>query len=332
MYLSMAQSTNIKEWDPIAPVERILREVLDNREGFRFNRTGVIDDYLRLYERFRMSTLNDVLLFPEGVLSSREWYEDLFSPEGSLKQMNLDHIGKDFLCMIYLTEVIRESFSINKVKSLYRVLMDRREGNPNNNLNNSLLWTESLVNFLTLHDWDLSIPVRVEGERSILFTDVKYKIKEEDSHPVVWMVETSRFSKLVRRISVSLQNREKIPQLMEWSPERYELTEELIVLSERFVRNTFLFALEIAVNREFRLWDPFRQYGFPSLRQISEYTQIPFSILVDLRRRQADPNEYTGTSLLHRIPVRVADELIQELTERERDRGGLTKLTGETIL
>lgn len=330
MYLSMAQSTNIKEWNPIAPVERILREVLDNREGFRFNRTGVIDDYLRLYERFRMSNLNDVLLFPEGVLSSREWYEDLFSPEGSLKQMNLDHIGKDFLCMIYLTEVIRESFSINKVKTLYRVLMDRGEGNPNNNLNNSLLWTESLVNFLTLHDWDLSIPERVEGERSILFTDVKYKIKEEDSHPVVWMVETSRFSKLVRRISVSLQNREKLPQLMEWSPERYELTEELIVLSERFVRNTFLFALEIAVNREFRLWDPFRQYGFPSLRQISEYTQIPFSILVDLRRRQADPNEYTGTSLLHRIPVRVADELIQELTER--DRGGLTKLTGETIL
>ena len=330
MYLSMAQSTNIKEWGPIAPVERILREVLDNREGFRFNRTGVIDDYLRLYERFRMSNLNDVLLFPEGVLSSREWYEDLFSPEGSLKQMNLDHIGKDFLCMIYLTEVIRESFSINKVKSLYRVLMDRREGNPNNNLNNSLLWTESLVNFLTLHDWDLSIPERVEGERSILFTDVKYKIKEEDSHPVVWMVETSRFSKLVRRISVSLQNREKLPQLRKWSPERYELTEELIVLSERFVRNTFLFALEIAVNREFRLWDPFRQYGFPSLRQISEYTQIPFSILVDLRRRQADPNEYTGTSLLHRIPVRVADELIQELTER--DRGGLTKLTGETIL
>lgn len=330
MYLSMAQSTNIKEWDPIAPVERILREVLDNREGFRFNRTGVIDDYLRLYERFRMSNLNDVLLFPEGVLSSREWYEDLFSPEGSLKQMNLDHIGKDFLCMIYLTEVIRESFSINKVKSLYRVLMDRREGNPNNNLNNSLLWTESLVNFLTLHDWDLSIPERVEGERSILFTDVKYKIKEEDSHPVVWMVETSRFSKLVRRISVSLQNREKLPQLMEWSPERYELTGELIILSERFVRNTFLFALEIAVNRELRLWDPFRQYGFPSLRQISEYTQIPFSILVDLRRRQADPNEYTGTSLLHRIPVRVADELIQELTER--DRGGLTKLTGETIL
>lgn len=326
----MAQSTNIKEWDPIAPVERILREVLDNREGFRFNRTGVIDDYLRLYERFRMSNLNDVLLFPEGVLSSREWYEDLFSPEGSLKQMNLDHIGKDFLCMIYLTEVIRESFSINKVKSLYRVLMDRREGNPNNNLNNSLLWTESLVNFLTLHDWDLSIPERVEGERSILFTDVKYKIKEEDSHPVVWMVETSRFSKLVRRISVSLQNREKLPQLRKWSPERYELTEELIVLSERFVRNTFLFALEIAVNREFRLWDPFRQYGFPSLRQISEYTQIPFSIFVDLRRRQADPNEYTGTSLLHRIPVRVADELIQELTER--DRGGLTKLTGETIL
>ena len=330
MYLNMAQSNNRTEWDPLAPVEKILTEVLNGREGYLFNRTGLIDEYLRLYERFREGHPDEILSFPEGVLSSREWYEDLFSPEGSLKQMNLDHIGKDFLCMIYLTEVIRESFSINKVKSLYRVLMDRREGNPNNNLNNSLLWTESLVNFLTLHDWDLSIPERVEGERSILFTDVKYKIKEEDSHPVVWMVETSRFSKLVRRISVSLQNREKLPQLMEWSPERYELREELIVLSERFVRNTFLFALEIAVNREFRLWDRFRTLGFPSLRQISEYTQIPFSILVDLRRRQADPNEYTGTSLLHRIPVRVADELIQELTER--DRGGLTKLTGETIL
>jgi len=330
MYLNMAQSNNRTEWDPLAPVEKILTEVLNGREGYLFNRTGLIDEYLRLYERFREGHPDEILSFPEGVLSSREWYEDLFSPEGSLKQINLDHIGKDFLCMIYLTEVAKECFTQNKAKSLYRVLMDRREGNPNNNLNNSLLWTESLVNFLTLHDWDLSIPERVEGERSILFTDVKYKIKEEDSHPVVWMVETSRFSKLVRRISVSLQNREKLPQLMEWSPERYELREELIVLSERFVRNTFLFALEIAVNREFRLWDRFRTLGFPSLRQISEYTQIPFSILVDLRRRQADPNEYTGTSLLHRIPVRVADELIQELTER--DRGGLTKLTGETIL
>ena len=330
MYLNMAQSNNRTEWDPLAPVEKILTEVLNGREGYLFNRTGLIDEYLRLYERFREGHPDEILSFPEGVLSSREWYEDLFSPEGSLKQINLDHIGKDFLCMIYLTEVAKECFTQNKAKSLYLVLTDRKEGNPNNNLNNSLLWTESLVNFLTLHDWDLSIPERVEGERSILFTDVKYKIKEEDSHPVVWMVETSRFSKLVRRISVSLQNKEKLPQLMEWSPERYELTEELIVLSERFVRNTFLFALEIAVNREFRLWDRFRTLGFPSLRQISEYTQIPFSILVDLRRRQADPNEYTGTSLLHRIPVRVADELIQELTER--DRGGLTKLTGETIL
>ena len=330
MYLNMAQSNNRTEWDPLAPVEKILTEVLNGREGYLFNRTGLIDEYLRLYERFREGHPDEILSFPEGVLSSREWYEDLFSPEGSLKQINLDHIGKDFLCMIYLTEVAKECFTQNKAKSLYLVLTDRKEGNEHNNLRNSLLWVEAIVNFLTLHDWDLSIPERVEGERSILFTDVKYKIKEEDSHPVVWMVETSRFSKLVRRISVSLQNREKLPQLMEWSPERYELTEELIVLSERFVRNTFLFALEIAVNREFRLWDRFRTLGFPSLRQISEYTQIPFSILVDLRRRQADPNEYTGTSLLHRIPVRVADELIQELTER--DRGGLTKLTGETIL
>lgn len=327
----MAQSTNIKEWDPIAPVERILREVLDNREGFRFNRTGVIEEYLRLYRRFREANLNEIYSFPEGILTSREWYEDLFSPEGSVRQMNLDHIGKDFLCMIYLTEVIQECFSVGRAKSLHRVLLDRREGNENNNLNNSLLWTEALVNFLRCYGWDLSIPDKVEGQRTILFTDVKrYPSKEENKNPIVWMVDSSKFSKLVRRISVSLQNREKLPQLMEWSPERYELTGELIVLSERFVRNTFLFALEIAVNREFRLWDPFRKYGFPSLRQISEYTQIPFSILVDLRRRQADPNEYTGTSLLHRIPVRVADELIQELTER--DRGGLTKLTGETIL
>ena len=330
MYLSMAQSTNIKEWNPLAPVERILREVLDNRVGPHHNRTGVIDDYLRLYERFREGHPDEILSFPEGVLSSREWYEDLFSPEGSLKQMNLDHIGKDFLCMIYLTEVIRESFSINKVKSLYRVLMDRREGNQNNNLNNSLLWTESLVNFLTLHDWDLSIPERVEGERSILFTDVKYRKKEENSHPVVWMVETSRFSKLVRGLSVALQERGKLPQLFEHSPTRYGLSGELRLLNQRFVRNTFLFGVEIAVNREFRLWDSYRKYGFPSLRQISEYTGIPYSLLVELRSKQADINEYTGTSLLHKIPVLYADRLITELMFR--DRGGLDKLTKGGIL
>ena len=330
MYLNMAQSNNRTEWDPLAPVEKILTEVLNGREGYLFNRTGLIDEYLRLYERFREGHPDEILSFPEGVLSSREWYEDLFSPEGSLKQMNLDHIGKDFLCMIYLTEVIRESFSINTVKSLYRVLMDRREGNQNNNLNNSLLWTESLVNFLTLHDWDLSIPERVEGERSILFTDVKYRIKEEDSHPVVWMVETSRFSKLVRGLSVALQERGKLPQLFEHSPTRYGLSGELRLLNQRFVRNTFLFGVEIAVNREFRLWDSYRKYGFPSLRQISEYTGIPYSLLVELRSKQADINEYTGTSLLHKIPVLYADRLITELMYR--DRGGLDKLTKGGIL
>lgn len=330
MYRNMAQSTNTKEWNPIAPVERILREVLDNRGGVHRNRTGVIEEYLSLYERFRMSNPDDVLSFPENVLSSREWYEDLFSPEGSVKQINLDHIGKDFLCMIYLTEVIRESFSENKAKSLYRVLTDRREGNQNNNLNNSLLWVEALVNFLSCYGWDLSIPERQEEEPSILFTDVKYRLREEDSHPVVWMVETSRFSKLVRSISVCLQNKGKLPQLFENSPAKYGLTGELRLLNLRFLRKTFLFALEIAVNREFRLWDSFRKYGFPSLRQISEYTQIPYSLLIELRWRQADPNEYTGTSLLHRIPVLYADRLITELMFR--DRGGLDKLTKGGIL
>lgn len=330
MYLNMAQSTNIKEWDPIAPVERILREVLDNRDGFRFNRKGIIEEYLKLYRRFREAHINEILCFPESVLNSREWYEDLFSPEGSIKQINLDHIGKDFLCMIYLTEVARESFVYNKAKSLHRVLTDRREGNQNNNLNNSLLWVEAIVNFLRCYGWDLTIPERVEGERSILFTDVKIKLKEEDSHPVVWMVETSRFSKLVRGLSVCLQHKGKLPQLFEHSPERYGLAGELILPSERFVRNTFLYGVEIAVNREFRLWDSYRKYGFPSLRQISEYTQIPFSILVELRRRQANINEYDGTDLLHRIPIRYADRLIADLMLR--DRGGLDKLTKGGIL
>ena len=330
MYRNMAQLTNRIEWDPLAPVEKILREVLNGREGYLFNRTGLVNEYLRLYERFREGHPDEILSFPENVLSSREWYEDLFSPEGSIKQINLDHIGKDFLCMIYLTEVVRECFSVNRAKSLYRVLMDRREGNENNNLNNSLLWTESLVNFLRCYGWDLSIPERVEGERSILFTDVKRSIREEDSHPVVWMVETSRFSKLVRSISVCLQNRGKLPQLRGYNPERYGLSEDLILLNERRVRNTFLFALEISVNREFRLWDRFRKMGFPSLRQISEYTEIPYSVLIDLRSKQADTTQYTGVNLLKRIPIRYADRLIADLMFR--DRGGLDKLSKEDIL
>lgn len=330
MYQNMAQTTNTKEWNPLAPVEKILREVLNGREGYLFNRRGLIDEYLKLYERFREGHPDEILSFPENVLSSREWYEDLFSPEGSIKQINLDHIGKDFLCMIYLTEVVRECFSVNKAKSLYRVLTDRREGNENNNLNNSLLWVEALVNFLRCYGWDLSIPERVEGERSILFTDVKRSIREEESHPVVWMVETSRFSKLVRNLSVCLQNKGKLPQLMEYGPERFGLTGELILLSERFVRNTFLFALEIAVNREFRLWDRFRKMGFPSLKQIANYTQIPYSVLIDLRSKQADTTQYTGVNLLHRIPIRYADRLIADLMFR--DRGGLDKLSKEDIL
>ena len=326
----MAQLTNRTEWDPLEPMERILTEVLNNREGYLFNRTGLVNEYLRIYERFRSANPDEILSFPENVLSSREWYEDLFSPEGSIKQINLDHIGKDFLCMIYLTEVARECFTQNKAKSLYLVLTDRKEGNEHNNLRNSLLWVEAIVNFLRCYGWDLTIPERTFEERSIIFTDVKRTIKEEDSHPVVWMVETSRFSKLVRGLSVCLQNKGKLPQLMEHSPERYGLTGELILLNERFVRNTFLFAMEIAVNREFRLWDRYRKMGFPSLRQIAEYTQIPFSILVELRRKQADITQYTGTSLLKRIPIKYADRLIADLMFR--DRGGIDKLSKGGIL
>lgn len=328
MYRTMAQLNNRKEWDPIAPVEKILREVIDKREGFLFNRTGLVEEYLKLYRRFRMADPTEILSFPEYILSSREWYQDLLSPEGATKQINLDPIGKDFLCMIYLNEKIRESFSENRVKSLHRVLMDRREGHENNNLNNSLLWVEALVNFLRCYGWNMSIPERMEDERSILFTDVKRTPKEND--PVVWMVETSRFSKYVRNISVRLQEQEKLPQLMETSPQKYGLTGEMILLNERYVRNTFLYALTIAVNREFRLWDKYRKFGFPSLRQIAEHTEIPFSVLVELRSKQADITQYTGTSLLHRIPIRVAEQLIENLSER--DRGGLTKLAKESIL
>ncbi len=330
MYLNMAQSNNRTEWDPLAPVEKILTEVLNGREGYLFNRTGLIDEYLRLYERFREGHPDEILSFPEGVLSSREWYEDLFSPEGSLKQINLDHIGKDFLCMIYLTEVAKECFTQNKAKSLYLVLTDRKEGNEHNNLRNSLLWVEAIVNFLRCYGWDLSIPERVEGERSILFTDVKRSIREEDSHPVVWMVETSRFSKLVRRMSVCLQNRGKLNDLKMITPESYGLSSELILLNERVVRNTFLYAINISVNREFRLWDRFRTLGFPSLRQIADYTEIPYSVLVDMRSKQADITQYTGTNLLNRIPIKYADRIIADLMFR--DRGGLDKLSKGGIL
>lgn len=330
MYLNMAQSNNRTEWDPLAPVEKILTEVLNGREGYLFNRTGLIDEYLRLYERFREGHPDEILSFPEGVLSSREWYEDLFSPEGSLKQINLDHIGKDFLCMIYLTEVAKECFTQNKAKSLYLVLTDRKEGNEHNNLRNSLLWVEAIVNFLRCYGWDLSIPERVEGERSILFTDVKRSIREEDSHPVVWMVETSRFSKLVRSMSVCLQNRGKLNDLKMITPESYGLSSELILLNERVVRNTFLYAINISVNREFRLWDRFRTLGFPSLRQIADYTEIPYSVLVDMRSKQADITQYTGTNLLNRIPIKYADRIIADLMFR--DRGGLDKLSKGGIL
>ena len=330
MYRNMAQLET--QWNPLAPVERILTEILLTEERRLYLDERIVQEYVGLYERFRQGNIDDVLIFPESVLTTKEWYEDLFSPQGSVRQINLDNIAKDFLCLIYLTEVLRESFRHNQVESTNRFLIDgERENQEHTNRDNSLIVVESLDNFLRMYGWDMTIPERDRRDRFTLFTDFpKRPIKLEEVKPIEMIVETSRFSKFVRVLSVALQEGKKMGDLNKIDPSQFSLTDKMVNHTMGGVWNTDTMGFTIAVNREFRLWDKFRKMGYPSLRQIAEYTEIPYSVLLSLREHRESPVYYKGTSLLHRIPVKVGEKLIEELETRKGK--GLTMLGKEDIL
>lgn len=297
------------QWDPEEPVRRVLSESILNQ----IEDGQLIEKYVDLYRRFREPQPDETLLFPDIPVKVSEIYDDLFSPMGSVKQMNLDNIGKDFLCYIILTQSLRENIKVGGVDSIVRFLTDdKRMSNENNNLNNSILRVEVLFNFLREQGMSLTPEeFLTDREEFILFTDApQRKLRNEEINPLKWIVGTSMFSKLVRKESVLFQNRERFESILpQIRPDLFRLPVIVRFLNGETKGDTLTESLRITLNREFRLWDPFRRLGYPCLRDISEGTGIPYILLLGLRDKTGDPNQYRGTDLLHKIPVRVHGEL-----------------------
>lgn len=299
------------QWVPEEP----LRIVLNDSILSKVEDGSLIEEYVELYRRFRDPEPDEILSFPENPVSHSDLYEDLFSVEGSFKQMNLDNIGKDFLCFILHTQYLRENFKTKGPDSIVRFLIDDRgQTNEFNNLNNSILRVEVLFNFMSEEGVDLTENLNLtEREYFVLFTDSpKRRLSDDEIRPVEWIVGTSRFSKMIRRCSVLLQEREVFESVSKrTNPIDFKLPKGIKYLNGDMTHDSHTDSIRISLNREFRLWDRFRRLGYPSIRDISNGTRIPYILLIGLRDRTENPIQYTGTSLLTRIPVRVATEIVK---------------------
>lgn len=307
-YNKPTDKTSIK-WNPEDPVRRVLSEsILNQVEDGK-----LIEEYVGIYRKFREPQPDEILLFPDIPVSFSNLYDDLFSPMGSVKQMNLDNIGKDFLCYILLTLFLKENIEVGGVDTIVRFLTDdRRMSNENNNLNNSILRVEVLFNYLRSQGTDLSLDVNLTDRTEfVIFTDApQRKLREEEIKPLEWIVGTSMFSKLIRKESVLLQNRERFESILpKIDHSQFGLPQMVRYLNGTEQGPTLTESLRISLNREFRLWDPFRRLGYPNLRDISEGTGIPYILLLGLRDKSGDPNQYRGADLLHRVPAKIYREL-----------------------
>lgn len=297
-----------KEWNPLEQMTPIIEGVLLTEEG-RERPDAVVDQYEKTYLAFREANPAELLCIPETGISAKEWERRLFSTKGVIKQRRLDNIGKDFLAFIYWSELFRETIRSGEIDRISKLIIckDRREEEFANK-DNTLIIIEALDNMLRLHGCNLK-----RKEKTVLFTDAS---RGKENYVSDMIVSTCLFSKLVRAISVAFQEGVEFTEIREISPAAFHLDNKIIIPSMGDgTWNTFVEAFTIAANREFRLWDKFRKYGFPSLRQISDYSLVPYSVLLCIRDHRESALGYKGTSFLHRISARTAENIRTELTE-----------------
>lgn len=297
------------DWNPQEHIEKILKDSV----LFTYGGEELVRIYLNRYEEFRNPQPSEIVDLPEIPVIYSDLYQDLFSTKGGKKQRGLDNIAKDFLCFILLTQFLRENDK-HREDSFIRFLTDKQgRDNPNTNLNNTILRVEVLFNFLRSQGYVLNM--NPEDDTFILFTSTSQRrINEKDIKPIEWITGTARFSKLIRRQSVLFQERKKLDEILpQIAPEDWGLPLFVRYLNGERDGETMTESLRFSLNREFRLWGRFRQVGFPSLRDISIATEIPYLLLLGIRDKESPSEYYTGMNLLNRLHLRTIGILIQNL-------------------
>ena len=305
MYQNKQTSTTIfsgagdlfPDWFPFEPVGRLL-----SRIGMTEAR---VEEYRDPFESFRGQGPDIPLRLPEDVLPSEEWFRLLFVPTdgetyfesltnsvqygrpmaGFSSQINLDNIGRDFVCLVYLRQRVLDLMRAGGLRLVLKSLFVQEERTPTEftNLTNSLLRSEALTDYLILEGYDMTDPDERGGDEGRysfdLLTDPPTRRMSLTEVPsaVSLLRDTSNLSRLIRRLSVCLQDGGDWETFSRITSNDFRLPYVFSPLSDRRrVEETTRFARGIALSREFCLWDIYRENGLPSIRTISEKRGIPY--------------------------------------------------------
>lgn len=319
------------EWTPVKAVERVLS--LCNLPD------DELSNLLSGYEEFRDPDVLPVFIWKDDVKTSKEWFRLLFAQSdgqvrrdfdfvtygggpspGFIGQINLDNIGRDYLCYIYFRQKVSETMRNEGLEETLRSVLKQQEGEPVefNNLNNSLIPVEALWDYLCLcQEYDLSqkenensedtstnvdhsfdLPFDKDGkDLSIILSDPPQRRTNIFDIPsfVGMMRNTSNLSRLIRDISVCLQNGGDWEEIQK-KEIKHLLRQRISLFRDRRVSigDTELFARGIAMSREFCLWDTNRGDRLPSIRTICEKRKIPYPELLRILKTLPDNRDEGG--------------------------------------
>lgn len=293
LLLNNILGTLFLDWNPFEPVGRVLSSV------------GLTEDEVRRYEipfdRFRHQESGETLDLPEDIRTSDEWFRLLFRQvipstteridedgniikeygepnQGFVRQINLDEIGKDFLCLIYHHQRILDLFRGGGLSLVLSDLFKAREDEPQEfvNLNNSLIPVEALTDFLTLRGTDLGTGGK---DLTTILTDPPTRhltLREIPSFSSM-LRDTTNLSRFIRSLSVLLQDGGRWEHLIQVSFKDFNLAPDMTLFRDRRrIQSTRNFGFYISMSREFCLWDIHRGDRLPSIRQISDGLGIPY--------------------------------------------------------
>lgn len=279
-------------WFPFGPIARILRE------------SGLPDEEIYLfegpYQEFRSQEADVPLNLPDDIRTSDEWFRLLFSSREEptddrslieyrpslgrgFRQVNLDPVGRDFLCRIYYQQRNLELRRTGQFVPVLGQLLGEQErvGRDYSSLSDSLIHFEAVEDFLL--GQDIVGEGTPERESFVLLTDPpeRHLTLREIPSFLTMLRDSSNLSRYIRRVSVRLQEGDKWEELNRIRPEDFLLPDCFVPFRDR--RRWFStqdFVLRVSMIREFGLTIPDRGFILPSLRLISEAKGVPYSRLL----------------------------------------------------
>lgn len=311
LLLNNILGTLFLDWSPFDPVRRILSSVgLSDSE---------VEGYEAPFDEFRHQEAGVPLRLPENIRTSDEWFRLLFHPtlpesverkeggiaileygkpnQGYIGQINLDNIGRDFLCLIYYRQRILDLWRAGGLTPVLSDLFRPRGDNPPEftNLNNSLIPIEALTDVLTLGGAEF--PTERGSDPMIVLSDppTRHLTLGEIPSFVSMLRDSSNLSRFIRSLSVLLQDGGRWDHLKQVSLGDFNLDEEFTLLRDRRrTERTRRFCLDIAMTREFALWDIHRDERLPSIRQISDRLGVPYLSLLRILMFREDNSKEAG--------------------------------------